>query len=363
MELDKNAIVGADWPRCVSELTTDDGDAVWVAADESGTSGENLADRDFVVAHATVCMDDVEAASVLAELRAKAGATQAAEAKFSQFAKDAGLRALAEAFGSGGHLSGRVSIMVADKPFVIVAKIVDLIVEEWAHDRGINLYAGGTARQMALTLSQKGPRVLGDQWDQLLAAFVSLARAKQRRGAKESVASFYVRLREARRQCWLRDVGRVLDVLLASHEHAEDLVSFVADEETVVSTMDPMSFLVGDQIAFAHNRYGRVRFLHDEQNLLTRPFVETVLIGVAASHVAFGGEGPPPVLADFCLGRSKDHPSIQLADLAASAGRVTVEAHLGKPSLAADMLREAVSPSIARGVLRDGDAFWVGRST
>jgi hypothetical protein len=311
-----------------------------------------------VVAHAAVRVDDATAAPILGELREKAGATQAAELKFSQFTKDAGLRALAEVFDSSGPLGGRLSIAVADKRFVIVAKIVDLVVEEWAFERGMNLYAGGTARQMALTLSQKGLQALGDLWDPLLAAFVSLARAKQRKGAKETVASFYQRLAEARRRCWRRDVGVVLDVLLDSRKHADDLVRFVADEATVVATMDPMSFLLGDQIAIAHQLHGPIRLLHDEQNLLTPPFVDAVLRGIVASHLAFGRAGPPPVVADFCVGRSKEHPSIQLADLTAASGRVVIEAYLGKPSRSADLLREAVAPSILHGTLPDGGAFW-----
>jgi hypothetical protein len=72
----------------------------------------------------------------------------------------------------------------------------------------------------------------------------------------------------------------------------------------------------------------------------------------------FRSEGSLPVMADFCVGQSKNHASIQLADLAASSGRVVIEAHLGKPSRSADALREAVSPAILQGVLRDGDAFW-----
>ncbi|MGW6194755.1 hypothetical protein ACWF0M_01280 [Kribbella sp. NPDC055110] len=362
MEFDIDSVMGADWPRWVSEPTLDVNDSVWVAADESGTSGENLVDRDFVVAHATVRIDDATAAPILAELRERAGAKQAPEAKFSQFLKDPGLNALAEVFGPSGPLYERVSLMVADKPFIIVAKIVDLIVEEWAHDRGLNLYASGGARQMALMLSQKGPQALGDLWEPLMAAFVSLARTKQRKGAKETVASFYARLSEARRQCWRSDVGRVLDVLLDGKKHAHDLVRFVADEANVAATMDPMSFLLGDQVAMVCRRYGPVRFLHDEQNVLTRPFVDAVLRGAAASHVAFRGEGPPPTLTDFGLGRSKDHPSIQLADLAASSGRVVIEAHLGRPSRAADLLRDVVSPSIVWGVLRDGDAFWANQA-
>ncbi|TCM36004.1 hypothetical protein [Kribbella sp. VKM Ac-2568] len=361
MQLDRGTIVHPDWPRWATQPTADDTDAVWIA-DESGTSGENLVDRDFVVAHAAVRVDDWTAEPILEHLKERVGATEAAEAKFSQFAKDAGLEALAETFGPGGALDGLVTIVVADKPFVIVAKIVDLIVEEWAHERGVNLYAGGNARQMALTLSRKGPRVLGELWDPLMAAFVSLARTKQRKGAKETVASFYARLGEARRQCWHRDVGHVLDVLLESKRHAEALVRFVADETTVVATMDPMGFLLGDNLAIAHHKHGPIRVLHDEQNILTHAFVEGVLMGVAASHVTFGRDGAPPVLADFCVGHSRNHHSIQLADLAASSGRVIVEAHLGKSSRAADVLREVVSPSIVHGVLRDGDVFWADQS-
>jgi hypothetical protein len=63
--------VRADWPVTVEDWTTDEGGPVWVAADESGTTGEDLLGDQPVIAHATVRIDDQSASEVLARNRRK----------------------------------------------------------------------------------------------------------------------------------------------------------------------------------------------------------------------------------------------------------------------------------------------------
>jgi hypothetical protein len=53
--------VRADWPVTVEGWTTDEDGPVWVAADESGTTGEDLLGGQPVIAHATVRIDDQSA--------------------------------------------------------------------------------------------------------------------------------------------------------------------------------------------------------------------------------------------------------------------------------------------------------------
>jgi len=88
------AIVDSHWPWRQDELTEDGTDPVWVAADESGTTGENLLDQQIVFSHATVRIDDRDASPILAALRERAGSLQAPEAKFFQFTKDRALHVL-----------------------------------------------------------------------------------------------------------------------------------------------------------------------------------------------------------------------------------------------------------------------------
>src|SRR5882757_1391502 len=66
-------IVDPAWPRWASEWTVDETGPPWVAADESGSSGENLVDPRGVIAHATIRIDDRSAEPILTDLRARAG--------------------------------------------------------------------------------------------------------------------------------------------------------------------------------------------------------------------------------------------------------------------------------------------------
>ncbi|MET9290994.1 hypothetical protein [Streptomyces sp. NPDC003077] len=66
---------------------------------------------------------------------------------------------------------------VADKRFMVVTKMVDLLVEPLAHADGFNLYTGGEAHRLASTLHFGGP-ALGDpaKYEKMLQAFVYWAR-------------------------------------------------------------------------------------------------------------------------------------------------------------------------------------------
>ncbi|WP_435592989.1 hypothetical protein [Nocardia sp. bgisy118] len=219
-------VVDPAWPLWAGAATVDDTGPIWVAADESGSSGENLVDpQGGVFAHASVRIDDKTAGDLLTDLRQQAGATQSPEAKFSQFKTKRGREALASALAPGGALADCVVITVAEKRYLVVSKMIDLLVEELTHDRGIDLYSNGTARNLAVTFFQDGPRGLGELWEPLMAAFVSLARATQRGGGeKESVDSFFNRLGRARWRCRRSSVEPLLDLLLQTRTYADDLV-------------------------------------------------------------------------------------------------------------------------------------------
>jgi hypothetical protein len=63
-----------------------------------------------------------------------------------------------------------------DKHFFVTGKIIDLLLEEEAHERGINLHEGDHARQLAWTLFDEGPRALGEEgFDRLIETMVSFA--------------------------------------------------------------------------------------------------------------------------------------------------------------------------------------------
>jgi hypothetical protein len=344
------------WPLWAATATVDDTGPVWVAADESGSSGENLVDpQGGVFAHASVRIDDETAGPLLADLRQRAGATQSPEAKFAQFRTRRGREALAGALAPGGALENRVVITVADKRYLIVSKMIDLLVEELTHEQGIDLYTDGTARKLAVTLFRDGPRGLGELWDPLMAAFVSLARATQRGGGeKETVDSFFARLDQARWRCRRRSVEPLLDLLLQTRAHADDLVLSRAQRRSSLSPgLDPLVTMLPMTMHHAYADHGAVRFLHDEQKLFSPEFVQELFPLMWHVHPDFAGHVPRTRVAEFWTGDSREHPSIQLADLAASAGRVVVEDLLGSPTEIADALKPAVMPLIREHVAAD----------
>lgn len=337
----------SEWPRWTIEPTDDATGPVWCAADESGWNGDNLLDEDDVIAHAVIRIDDTEAGPVLDELREVAKVRQPGEVKFKHFRRPAGLTALASALSPGGSLDQRVTIAVADKKYTIVANMINILVEQRAHSRGVNPHVDDSAREMARTLYIEGPRALGEQWPALLTSFVNLARITIRNGNhRETVESFFERLSAARWKCTRRAVERVLIALLETRDQADWLVRALERRELTLPPLDPLINLLSVSLQSCA-RYGPVRILHDQQKLFTAESVRTLFVGLENRPV-LRHPIPRVHVTDFCMGDSAEHSSLQLADLAASAGRVVIAARLGRLSMEAEILRESVLPHIAQ---------------
>jgi hypothetical protein len=349
-----------DWPRWVNQPTDDSTGPVWCAADESGWNGDNLLDADDVIAHAVVRIDDHTAAPVLKDLREKARVRQPTEVKFKHFRRRSGLDVLVSAVSPGGPLNQRVSIAVADKKYAIVANMMNMLVEQRAYTRGENPHAHDSVRQMARTLYNNGRRALGGDWDLLLAEFVSLARVTNRNGdPRATVESFFRRCEDARWKCTRRNVENVLIAISDTRNQADWLVDALGRGELVLPPLDPLISLLGVSLQ-ACSTYGPVRILHDQQKLFTPKVIESIFEGLQNRPV-LRRPIPRVNVADFCMGDSSSHPSIQLADLMASAGRVVIDAQLGRPSSEADLLRDAVLPHIVEPWLLAFDGPWPSR--
>jgi hypothetical protein len=108
-----------------------------------------------------VALDDESAALIVEQLRGAAALTQPLELKFRQFTgqKSGGrLEALAALLEpGGGALADRAQVYLVDKHYFVTGKIIDLLLEEHASDRGVNLYKDDVARKLAWTLFKEGP--------------------------------------------------------------------------------------------------------------------------------------------------------------------------------------------------------------
>jgi hypothetical protein len=156
-----------------------------IACDESGAEDDCVYDSEHrVFVHASVDLTLDEAAGVIAEVQ-RLAPNQASEYKSRQLLRPGRQKALDWLLAEDGVLVGRARAFVVDKDYFVVAKIVDMLVEEVAHEPGVDLYANDQARTFARTLYRQGQRALGTaDWSALVAGFNSLIRSKQRKSGQ-----------------------------------------------------------------------------------------------------------------------------------------------------------------------------------
>jgi len=104
---------------------------------------------------------------------------------------------------------------------------------------------------------------------------------------------------------------------------------------------------------------GQVMVLHDRQNLLSDAVITQLRRAMRDPFPLLSIMPPPTVLGAFLRGESKTHPSIQLADLVAGAGRVAGEYATGRRTDdVAKQLTQAMRPVVAPGSLWGDPRTW-----
>lgn len=325
----------------------------WVAVDESGWNGEALdrADEPYVVL-GSVAIDDAAAAGVVTDLRREARIQQGDELKFARFTGRGEpdrrrLEVLAAALRPGGPLDGRASVYLADKGFSAAAKIVDLLLEEHAHAHGEVLHANDRARQMARTLYHDGPRALGtDLFGEMVSTFVRFAGAGNRGCAVVSVDQLFAVLDRAERRSHRRNVTEILRQLLTCRDEAVDL-GHAQPELAALELLIPAALAVLNDWS---RRLGPVTLLLDDQRTFTDDVLDTMERLMTDGHPEFRHVWAGAQPRGLVRGSSVAHPSVQLADLVAGAGRAVALFHAGRPVPAATagaILAPAVVPLIS----------------
>jgi hypothetical protein len=146
-----------------------------VAFDESGNTGPHLLDdAQPIFALASVLLDDGVTAELLAPLAHRDG-----EAKFSVLRHDPEGQALLLALLRSPQLTPRTArVSVFHKPYMVVAKMVDLLMEPGFFARGMDeeFRREGHALHWPTTLYELGPEQLGATWHELVVAFVDSVR-------------------------------------------------------------------------------------------------------------------------------------------------------------------------------------------
>jgi len=360
-------LLGAHFSRRNRQAPTDDrtGTGRWIAIDESGYHGDQLHGHDRYMILGSVAIDDAEADIIVNTLRREAGIQKSApEVKFQKMFTGGGAghrrRLLGELLGPGGPLHDRASVYAIDKHYFVAAKLVDLLLEERFNALGHDIVSNGVARQFALDLATEGPRALGrDGFDRLIATAVAFFSKKNRTGDQVTVDDLYAVIRESyayarrRKAPQAKKAAEVLDMLRKTRPEAEDFARERPAEATPTGehgllddTMDPLVAAVPTVILHASIRYGgKLQVLADDQRLLTDDKLEVLERGATAVGLVHGlirGNH----LQELVRGRSVDHPSLQLADLVAGAGRVVARWHDGEDEPAGNDLHVVVAPLV-----------------
>lgn len=186
--------------------------------DEAGNTGENLLDAvQPIYALAAVRVDNEARRAVTAAL----ARTRMTELKFQRLRTgSAGRRNILKLLDEAELRPGTAAVMVAHKPWMLAAKLVDELIEPRMLAKGIQMawYATGAAKSMADALFALAPRVLGDLYPELQGAFVVLLRDY----SEENAAAFLAALRRARIVCANEQMHELLSVMIDTPAEIRD---------------------------------------------------------------------------------------------------------------------------------------------
>ena len=300
------------------------GAVVEIACDESGFSGTNLLDAATpVFTHASVDLAVDEAVELIVALRS------GLRCSLSEFKSGHFLRGRQSAESLEwllAALSGRAHVLLVDKEYFLVTRIVDLFLAEPSYAAGTRLTEDH--RPAARALYRAG-RSGGRAWSVFLAAFVELVRIKRRhRPDRRALERFFQAQDALVRDGLGAQAEDVLDGL--SRTWVWDVVNRLArDDRSIPPPLEPMLPALAETVLFWSGGQRQVLVIHDEQSALTAGrlrSLQQVLTGGADSSAAPAHEvGAPPArvspLAGLVTVDSRDDPRVQVADLLAGVAR------------------------------------------
>jgi uncharacterized protein DUF3800 len=286
-----------------------------IAFDESGNTGQNLLDPDQpIFALASVRLTEAEAKALLADAAPK-GAT---EAKFTRLRSSReGRERLASLLKSPLLPLDAVRLAVFHKPFMVTTKIVDLLVEPFLYERGVNLYEKRGNLALANILHVVTPPFCGEkEYRVLLDRFVVMVRDH----SPQSLKAFYDHVSHLRAINKHPPFDRDLRLLADTREVAE--AGTFAPDITALDPAVPGFFDLAAQ--WTAQLQGPFDVVHDSSKPLAREREKLELV-MSADQPAqvFAGAGPrrqlPLLSTGIRFADSAAVPQIQVADLIAGA--------------------------------------------
>jgi hypothetical protein len=302
------------------------GAAAQIACDESGFSGTNLLDPATpVITHASVDLTVSEAVGLITTLRSGFRFSPH-EFKSGQFLRSPAADKALEWFLAA--LTGRAHVLVVDKEYFLVTRIVDLLLNEPSYAAGTRL----TMQQRPAALALYRARdPAGSDWRTFLAAFIELVRIKRRRSPDPLAARRFFQARDALLRAELsQQAGDVLAGLSRSRVQAV-LTRLFAGDPAIPPPLEPMLPALAETVLFWSGQDRRqVQVTHDEQSALTASRLRRLQQALAdwpgavppdgAGQARSAPAGVSP-LAGLLMVDSRDDPRIQVADILAGMAR------------------------------------------
>jgi hypothetical protein len=292
-----------------------------VIIDEAGNTGENLLDAaQPIYALAAVRVND-DARRAIATALAR---TQMTELKFQRLrTSSAGRHNILKLLDEVELRPGTAAMMVAHKPWMLAAKLVDELIEPRMLAKGIQMawYASGAAKRMAHALFALAPGALGDLYPELQAAFVVLLRDY----SEENAAAFLAALRRARIVCANEQIHELLSVMIDTPAEIRD--EFATRQDALDPGLTSLHCQAGHWSSLLAEPF---EVVHDDSNTVRRWAKELEGIAVARERT---GEPPrpqtlvvgeiemplPTMLQSISFVTSEHDERVQLADVLAGA--------------------------------------------
>ncbi|HEX2772007.1 MAG TPA: hypothetical protein VHN18_06205 [Micromonosporaceae bacterium] len=287
------------------------GPFVEVSCDESGYEGEKLVGGTTrLFAHAGVHLDAGSATACMQELRDRIR-SPATEYKATHVLREKHRVVLRWLLGESGPLRGAAQVYLVDKPFFVVGKVIDLLLDGATDPTGIGSDPG--RRAMALLLSREGLRTLGsERWEAFLGSANDLMR--DRLDGPAVVDRFFEVVHGLRGAGAAGEVDAVLRLLGRTRPHAESFRARLLDDPPALSAVDPLVPAIVRAVAYWGQGQRGVRIVHDRQ---------TTLSGTRAARLLrMSG------LAGISFADSRWDARVQVADVVAGAVRKIAENEL-----------------------------------
>jgi hypothetical protein len=207
----------------------------------------------------------------------------------------------------------------------------------------------------AWTLFNEGPRALGVQlFDELIGRFTEFAGLRNRHQAQVTIAELFSILDRAERMSTRRRVTDLLRELGRCRGQADDLQRYLT-VPAVTATMEPLTPSMPAVLSAWADRLGPVSMLLDAHKIWTDEHLDgmwrVMKLGRGLPNPMFGWGGGH--LRGLVRGTSAAHPSIQLADLVAGAGRAVAHFHHGKAGRTAE-IGEVLAPVVVPLIAAEG---------